>query len=77
MIHGIDDSVASRLRRQAEAHGRSVEDEARAILTASVAGRFATGREIYDAIRAELGEDGGADLEIPPREPIRDRRLFD
>lgn len=55
-IHGLSESAMNRLRQQAQGHGRSVEDEARAILTVSTTGRFATGREIYEAIRAELGK---------------------
>ena len=37
---------------------------------------YASGKTLADAIRARFGPLGGVELELPPRQPIRDRCLF-
>ncbi|MGY4099569.1 FitA-like ribbon-helix-helix domain-containing protein [Nocardia sp. R16R-3T] len=66
-IRDLDDTVKERLRRRAAAHGRSMEAEARAILSDSVRPTNIL-RDIYDATR-ELPD--GPDLDIPEQEPAR------
>ncbi|NNH71644.1 Arc family DNA-binding protein [Nocardia uniformis] len=66
-IRGLDDTVKERLRRRAAAHGRSMEAEARAILSDSVRPPNIL-REFYDATR-ELPD--GTDLDLPEQEPAR------
>lgn len=71
MIRDLDEDVKSRLRVQAAEHGRSMEAEARALLTSALAGRRpASGLGSY--IRDQFAEIGGAELPIPRRdEPAR------
>jgi antitoxin FitA len=71
-IRDIDDSLKARLRLRAAKHGRSMEDEARDILRAALSAQAPRGRTLVDSIRARIEPLGGVDLEIPPREPIRE-----
>jgi plasmid stability protein len=58
LIRALDDAVIDRLRRRAERHQCSLEDELREILTqASRQVDMATAREMADRIRHRL--DGG------------------
>jgi plasmid stability protein len=72
-IRGIDERLKARLRVQAAHHGHSMEEEARAILRAALsAGRARTGT-LVDSIRARIEPLGGVELEIAPREAIREQ----
>jgi plasmid stability protein len=58
LIRGLDDTIIDRLRRRAERHHRSLEDELRKILEeASRLVDMATARELADRIRHRL--EGG------------------
>jgi len=71
-IRDIDDRLKARLRVQAAHHGHSMEEEAREILrTALSAGRSPHG-SLVDSIRARIEPLGGVELEIAPREAIRE-----
>jgi plasmid stability protein len=71
-IRHIDERLKARLRVQAARHGRSMEDEARDILrTALSIERSRTG-SLVDSIRARIEPLGGMELEIAPREAIRE-----
>lgn len=70
-IRNLDDRVKTRLRVRAAEHGRSMEDEAREILTSALAKEPARGGNIYDAIRARFAPLGGVELPVQKREPIR------
>ena len=65
-IRGLDDSVREKLRVRAARHGRSMEAEMRAILTAAVSdeeprpGLFGTLVERFAGL-------GGVELDLPPR----------
>jgi antitoxin FitA len=65
-IRNLDDGVKDRLRVRAARHGRSMEAEMRAILTAAVSephqddGLFGTLLSRFSAL-------GGVDLELPER----------
>lgn len=84
-LHDLDDSVAAELRARAAEHGRSVEQEACAILSdvlgngdapaAEPPENLATGfREIFREFHREFGD---VELPIPPREPPREPPTFD
>lgn len=70
-IRNIDDQLKARLRVQAAAHGRSMEDEARDILRAALSVEPPRGASLVAAIRARVASVGGVDLEQPARDPIR------
>jgi len=69
-IRELDASVEAQLRARAAEHGRSMEEEAREILS-SVVGKP---ENLYQSIRRQLAAAGiaGVDLEIPDREPMRE-----
>lgn len=73
-IRNLDDDVKARLRVRAAQHGHSMEEEVRNILRAAVntdpAAR--TGAALVKDIRAWVERFGGFELELPPREPMRD-----
>ncbi|MCX8999912.1 plasmid stabilization protein [Rhizobiaceae bacterium BDR2-2] len=70
-IRNLDDALKTRLRVRAAQHGRSMEDEARDILRSALSTEGTRGNSLVEAIRARVAPLGGADLELPPREPIR------
>lgn len=86
-LHDLDDAVAAALRARAAKHGRTVEQEACAILGEVVGvedadevepspGNAATAfREHFRAYWEEFG--GDVELPIPPREPAREPPTFD
>jgi plasmid stability protein len=49
-----------------------MEDEARDILRAALSAQAPRARTLVDSIRARIEPLGGVDLEIPPREPMRE-----
>ena len=68
-IRKLDDDVKERLRVRAARAGRSMEEEARAILGNALKGLDGPG---LLALADELfGKKRGADLELPPRGPAR------
>lgn len=68
-IRNLDDDIKLRLRVRAAEHGRSMEEEARAILRAAM-DEAAPPRNLAAAIRARIAPLGGVDLHLPAREPI-------
>ena len=70
-IRNLDDSVKRRLRVRAAEHGRSMEEEAREILRQAV-GEPAPPDDLAAAIRARLAALGGVELELLPRQPMRE-----
>jgi antitoxin FitA len=70
-IRNLDESVKQRLQSRAARHGRSMEAEARAILTEAVQ-EPADSAGLFTALLDRFGELGGIDLELPDRtEPAR------
>lgn len=70
VIRDLRDEVKARLRIQAAEHGRSMEAEARALLTTVLLVRRAENLGTY--IREQFADIGGADLAVPARdEPAR------
>ena len=76
-IRNIDDPLKARLRVQAATHGRSMEEEVREILRAALGREAPRPANMFEAIRACFAQSGGVELELPPREPMRDPPAFD
>jgi plasmid stability protein len=64
-IRGLDDSVREKLRVRAARHGRSMEAEMRAILTAAVSEDTREG--LFPALIDRFDRLGGVEVEVPPR----------
>jgi plasmid stability protein len=75
-IRNLDDEVKRRLRVRAAEHGRSMEEEAREILR-QVVGQEKPAHNLAAAIRARVAPLGGADLDLPRREPMPEPPAFD
>jgi plasmid stability protein len=76
-IRDIDDRLKARLRIQAAQHGRSMEDEARDILRTALSTERTRRGNLVDSIRARIEPLGGVELEIAPREVMREPVNFD
>ena len=74
-IRNLDDEVKSRLRLRAAGNGRSMEEEVRVILREAV-GREAEPENLASLIHECFAPFGGVDLELPPREPMREPPNF-
>jgi plasmid stability protein len=78
IIRNFDDALKKRLRVRATEHGHSMEAEARHILQLALTeNRRQPERNLYDRIHARFAALGGVDLELPPRDPVRDDPRFD
>ena len=66
-IRNLDEDIKQRLRVQAAEHGRSMEEEAQAILRTALI-EAASPTNLAQAIRARFAPLGGVELDIPPRE---------
>jgi plasmid stability protein len=75
-IRNLDDSIKRRLRIRAAEHGRSMEEEARDILR-QVVGDGRPAHNLAASIRARVAPTGGADLDLPAREPMPEPPAFD
>jgi len=77
-IRQLPESTKRKLKIRAAQHGRSMEQEAREILSAALSKPVSldkapkSGADLVKAIREIFEPLGGVDLEIPPRKPIRD-----
>jgi len=71
-IRRLDEKIKERLRAQASRHGRSMEEEAREILTIAVAAQQPVVGNLAVAIRRRFEPLGGVELDIAPREPMRE-----
>jgi antitoxin FitA len=71
-IRKLDDSVKAKLRIRAARNGRSMEEEARSLLTAALAKKPKRAPNLAEAIRSLFEPLGGVELDIPPREPMRE-----
>jgi len=70
-IRRLDDNTKAKLRVRAAHHGRSMEEEAREILTSALTQAPASGKALVDKIRSRFAPLGGVDLKLPPRGPMR------
>ncbi len=71
-IRNLDEQLKSKLRVRAAQHGRSMEEEARTILRSALLSDPARPKNLAEAIRNRIAPTGGVELDIAPREPIRD-----
>jgi plasmid stability protein len=76
-IRRLEEPLKARLRIRAATNGHSMEEEARTILRAALNRDPPEPGNLYESIRARIAERGGFDLELPPREPMRDPPTFD
>ena len=70
-IRQLDEKTKARLRVQAAEHGRSMEEEARAILRSALTSQPSSKDNLADIVRRRFAPLGGVELELPPRDPIR------
>jgi plasmid stability protein len=70
-IRRLDDSIKSRLKRQAVRHGRSMEEEAREILRAGLKPAYGPKSNLAESIRRYVQPFGGVELALPRREAVR------
>ena len=76
-VRNLDDDVKQRLRVRAAVNGRSMEAEAREILNTALAVEAGPTKNLGTAIHELFAPYGGVELDIPPREPMRDPPTFD
>jgi antitoxin FitA len=74
-IRNLEEDTKERLRVRAAQNGRSMEEEARAILRATVAG--ATAADLWTRSRALFAGAKGIDLTLPSRASDRTPPAFD
>ena len=70
-IRNLSEETKQRLRIQAAVHGHSMEEEVREILRVAL-NKNKPPVNLAQSIRARFEPLGGVELEIPPREPMRD-----
>jgi antitoxin FitA len=71
-IRNLDEKLKARLRMQAAKHGRSMEDEARDILRSALSTASVRTATLAKSIRRRIEQLGGVELQIAPREPMRE-----
>jgi len=71
-IRNLDAHTKARLRVRAAHRQRSMEEEARNILRAALAGDDVAPRDLAAAIGARFRPLGGVALALPAREPMRE-----
>ncbi len=71
-IRNLDEQTKSKLRIRAAHNNRSMEEEARNILRATLAEQASTPLNLADAIRKRFEPLGGIELQLPQREPMRE-----
>lgn len=76
-IRNLDEGLKRRLRLRAARHGHSMEAEVRDILRTTLGQEPAPPQGLGSAIHALFEPLGGVNLELPPREPIREPPSFD
>lgn len=80
-IRNLDDETKQGLRFRAARHGVSMEQEARLILRAALAGErkpAGSKESFYESVRKLVDKYGSFDLEIPPRSTaVREPPRFD
>ena len=76
-IRNLDNDVKTRLRVRAARHGRSMEEEVRLILAQAVDREPAPANGLGTALHELFKPFGGVDLDLPPREPMREPPRFE
>lgn len=72
IVSGVDEPVLIRLAARAASHGRSVDEEARAILQSAVGSELEQADRLGERISKRFSALGGVVLDLPAREPTRD-----
>lgn len=72
----LSDGCGQRLRGQEPEHGQSTGEEDRLTVAASLA-KCDPPTNLAEAIRARFAPLGGVELDIPPREPMREPPDFE
>ena len=75
-VRNLEESLKRRLRVRAAGNGRSMEQEAREILRAALYEDAAPPSNLGTAIHQLFRPFGGVELDITPREPIREPPQF-
>ena len=77
-IRNLDAGLKERLRVRAAQNSRSMEAEARAIIADAVESPARPPElNLADAIRRRFAPFGGVELELPPRQPVREPPTFE
>ena len=75
-IRNLDNDVKTRLRVRAARNERSMEEEARWILAEAVERKILPSKGLGTAIHELFKPFGGVELELPPRQPMREPPCF-
>lgn len=76
-VRNLDDGLKRRLRIRAAENGRSMEQEARDILRAALDEDAVPNTKLGTAIHELFRPFSGVELQIPPREAMREPPRFD
>jgi plasmid stability protein len=76
-IRQLDKSTEARLKRRALRHGRSMEEEARAILIWALSGQTPAPENLGERIHQRFAALGGVELPEIQREPMREPPDFE
>jgi plasmid stability protein len=76
-IRRLEDSTKQRLRVRASRNGRSMEEEARQILTVALNEKKATGQDLVESIRSKFAPLGFWEFPEIKRSPVRPPPNFD
>jgi plasmid stability protein len=71
VIEDLDEGLTARLRVRAARHGRSMEEEARAIIKTALAADPAQVLNLAESIRRRIDPLGGVEPVVPAREEVR------
>jgi plasmid stability protein len=75
-IRNLQAHVKQRLRVRAAQHGRSMEEEARVILSDAVSSEEEPVQNLAEAVRALFQPLGGVKLDLPQRDAMREPPRF-
>jgi plasmid stability protein len=70
-IRRLDDTIKAKLRVRAASHGRSMEEEVREILKASLRLNPERRLNLAESIRRHFAPFGGVELVLRPRDAVR------
>ena len=76
-IRNLEDELKARLRIRAAQHGRSMEEEARQILSRDLQNNKTPPQNLADAIAVLVDPVGGIDLDLPMRFTSREPPRFE
>jgi plasmid stability protein len=77
LIRQLDESTKARLKRRALRHGRSMEEEARAILKSALSTQTPVSENLGERIHQRFAALGGVELPEIQREPMREPPDFE